>query len=277
MQTATLNQPPSKTVIKKLAAWDRFLLTAIFFAAYALVFTRFWWPINLPSKISWPGSVLLISATACTVAALARHLPLQNILFAAAVIIFGSGTVEWLNSEFGIPFGPVTFGNAGPKLQLLPWALPMIWVVAIFNSRGIARLILRPWRKTKTYGFRLIGLTVALTALFDFAFEPYATHFKHYWFWQQTKFPAAWQGAPLINFFSWAVVTLLILAFITPMLINKHHTHRRPPDFHPLMMWLAAVLLFGAGSAAGGMWSAAVADAAIGVVAAVFAVRGARW
>src|SRR6185312_15321639 len=126
-------------IIGKLADWDRLLLTAIFFAAYTLAMTRLWWPMPLPGKINWPGAVLLLSSLACTIAALARHLPLQNILFAVALIIFGSGAAEWLNVVTGIPFGPITFGAVGPKFHSLPWALPIVWTVAIINSRGVAR------------------------------------------------------------------------------------------------------------------------------------------
>ena len=91
-----------------------------------------------------------------------------------------------------------------------------------FNSRGVARLILRPWRKIRSYGFWLIGLTAALAVLFDLALDPFASRVKHYWLWQPTKFPVTWQGAPLVNFLGWAAVSLLILAFITPALINKN-------------------------------------------------------
>ena len=73
---------------------------------------------------------------------------------------------------------------------------------------------------------------------------------KHYWLWEPTKFPLTWQGAPLMNFLAGLVVTLLILAFVTPMLINKQSGNGAPPDFHPLGVWLGAILLFGAASAA---------------------------
>ena len=127
------------------------------------------------------------------------------------------------------------------------------------------------------YGFWLIGVTAVLTVLFDFAFEPFASRVKHYWFWEPTKFPLSWQGAPLVNFLGWLVVTLLILAFVTPMLINKQPHKKRPPDFHPLAVWLGGILLFGAAAALNRLWPAAAADAAIGIVTALFAIRGARW
>jgi uncharacterized membrane protein len=223
--------------------------------------------------------VLLVLAAVGAVAALARHLPLQNVLFAAFAIALAGGAVTWLNLKTGIPFGQVILGdNVGPKLlQTLPWAMPVIWVVAILNSRGVARLILRPRRKSRAYGFWLAGLTAELTMLFDLAFDPFASRVKHYWFWEPTKFPLSWHGAPLVSFLGWAVVTLLILAFVTPMLINKHPVHQRPPDFHPLGVWLGGILLFGAGSATLGLWSAVALDGIIGVGVAVMAVRGARW
>jgi uncharacterized membrane protein len=155
--------------------------------------------------------------------------------------------------------------------------MPVIWIVAILNSRGVARLILQPWRKLHAYGFWIIGITTVLTVLFDLAFDPFASQVNHYWYWEPTKFPLSWQGAPLVNFFGWLVVTLLILSFVTPMLINKHPLHRRPPDFHPLGVWLGAVLLFGIGSATLGLWPAVLLDGIIGVVVTVFAIRGARW
>jgi uncharacterized membrane protein len=265
--------------INKMAVWERHLFTALLLAAYALVLVRLWWPMNLPGKPGWPDAVLLLLAVVSTIAALARHLPLQNVLFVALVIAFASGAVTWLDLKTGIPFGQFTLGdNVGPKLhKTLPLAMPVIWVVAILNSRGVARLILRPWRKTRAYGFWFIGFTAGLTMLFDLAFDPFASRVKHFWFWEPTKFPLTWQGAPLVNFPGWLAVTLLILAFVTPMLINKHPTQRRPPDFHPLGVWLGAILLFGLGAASQGLWLAAAVDGIFGVAVAVFAVRGARW
>jgi len=167
---------------------------------------------------------------------------------------------------------------AGEKIfGTIPWTVPLLWVVALFNGRGVARLILRPWRKIHSYGYWLIGLAAGLTAIFDLTLDPFASRVKYYWIWGPTKFPLSWHGAPLVNFFGWAVVSLLVLAFVTPLLINKQPHKRLPPDFHPLIVWLGAVLLFGAGAASVGLWSAAVLDGIIGIVVATFAIRGARW
>ena len=72
-------------------------------------------------------------------------------------------------------------------------------------------------------------------------------------------------------------MTLLILAFVTPAMINKQLSKRSAPDFHPLAVWLGAVLLFATGAAVHGLWLAVATDAIIAAGVAVFAIRGARW
>jgi uncharacterized membrane protein len=259
-------------------AWIHWLLAALLTANFALVLAANGMTLNLPGKPGWPEALLILLAATGTITALARQLPLQNVLLAAFVIALAGGAVHTLGVTMEIPFGPFQFGpDAGPQLfKTLPWAMPLIWVVAVLNSRGVVRLILRPWRKIRSYGFWLIGLTAALTMLFDLAFDPFASRVKHYWLWEPTKFPVAWQGAPLMNFLSWAAVTLLMLALVTPALINKNPA-RRVPDFHPLAVWLGAILLFGIASAMHGLWLSVALDGAMAILAATFAIRGGRW
>jgi uncharacterized membrane protein len=265
--------------ISSLAVVLRWLLVFLLSGVFIFVLARVWWTMNQAGNHGWPEAVLLILAVAGTVASLSQHLPMQNVFASAVIIALVGGGATWLDLKTGIPFGQfLPADDIGPVLlHKLPWMSPLIWVVAILNARGTGRLILRPWRKTSTYGFWLIGLTAMLATAFDFALEPFATRAKGYWIWEPTKFPVTWQGAPLVNFFGWLVVSLLILAFITPLLINKHPTHRHPPDFHPLGVWLCALLLFGAGAASHGLWLAAAANGILGVVVAVFAIRGSRW
>ncbi len=273
-----LETRPEAVPTEKKKAWIHWLFVALLAVAYALVLATNGLSLNLPGKTGWPEALLILLATVSSITALARQLALQNVLLAAVVIALMGGAVHALGVTTGIPFGPFLFGaEAGPQIfKTLPWAMPLIWVIAVLNSRGVARLILRPWRKLHSYGFWLIGLTALLTMLFDLAFDPFASRVKHYWLWMPTKFPLTWQGAPLVNFLSWAVVTLLMLAFVTPAFINKN-PHRRMADFHPLVMWLGAIFLFGLASALRGMWVAVALDAIIAVVAATFAIRGGRW
>ncbi len=270
--------PPAAARDEKAKLWLHRLVTVLLAAAWTLVLATDGLTLNLPGEPGWPEALLLLLATAGTLIALSRQLPLQNVLLAAVVIALLGGAAQTLGVTTGIPFGPFLFGgDAGPQLfKTLPWSLPLIWVVVILNSRGVARLMLRPWRKTRSYGFWLIGVTAMLSAGFAFALDPFATRVKHCWLWLPTKFPANWQGAPLVNFVSWAAVSLLILAFVTPALINKNPV-RRPSDFHPLAVWLGAVAWFGIACAGRGIWPAVVLDGIMALLVASFAIRGGRW
>jgi uncharacterized membrane protein len=276
MQTPVM---PEKTTAPagrgKLPALAHGLSTFLLGGGFLLVFATLF----IAPEANWPEAVLLILATISTFTALVRQLPGQNVLTAAIVIaLIGSGASA-LGVRTAIPFGPFVYGPAtGPQLfKTLPWAIPLLWIVVVLNSRGVARLILRPWRKTRTYGFWLMGLTAVLVVAFELAFDPFAAHLKHYWIWTPTKFPLTWQDAPLTNFLGCGIVVLLMLAFATPALINKQLSKRSTPDYHPLGVWLGAVLFCGVVSAMHGLWLMVAVDAAVAISAAVFAVRGAKW
>lgn len=259
----------------KIPALAHGLSTFLLGVAFLLAFTALF----IAPDANWPVALLLILAASSTLTGLVRQLPGQNVLTAAIVIaLLGSGASA-LGVRTAIPFGPFVFGPAtGPQLfKTLPWAIPLLWLVIVLNSRGVARLILRPWRKTRTYGLWLIGLTAALVVAFELAFDPYAAHLKHYWLWEQTKFPLTWQGAPLTNFLGGGIVVLLMLAFATPALINKQLSKRSTPDYHPLGLWLGAILFCGVAAAMHGLWLVVAVDATVAVSATVFAVRGGKW
>jgi uncharacterized membrane protein len=255
------------------------VLFGLFLLQFALVWSRLWMPRPFLGDARWPEGVLLLLAVATLLASLARQLPGQNVMAVAGIIALIAGAVESLGALTAIPFGPHVYtANIGQKLfHPLPWAVPLVWIAVILSSRGVGRLMLRPWRKSRTYGFRLMGLTTLLVVLFDVGLEPYATRVEHYWFWNPTKLRLDWYTTPWINFFGWAVTTLLILAFVTPFLINKKPMAPPPPDYSPLVVWLLPMLLFATGAAIQQLWPALGVIALISIIVAVFAIRGARW
>ncbi|MSU59765.1 MAG: carotenoid biosynthesis protein [Pedosphaera sp.] len=256
------------------------IFTAVALAAYALVMAGIFSDLHLPGKPGWPEAMLLLVTTVATIAALSRHLPAQNVLLGTAIIAFIGGLAHGVGAATAIPFGPINFTeNIGPRiLDLLGWPMPLLWIVIVLNSRGVARLILRPWRKLRTYGFWLIGITTLLTVLFDAALEPFAAVVKHYWLWQHTRLPFTWGGAPVTNFLGWLLTAGLILAFATPALIDKRiRPMQRPPDYHPLLVWLLGVGLCAAGAASHGLWFATGFGIGLMIVTSVFAWRGAKW
>jgi len=248
-------------------------------ASYLLVSWTVLARIQLLGKPGWPEAVLVITATLATLVPLARQLPGQNVLLAGAIIGIIGGALHGVGAATAIPFGPFSYtDNAGPRVLGLAWPVPALWIIAILNSRGVARLILRPWRKLRNYGFWLIGFTAVLTVLFDLALEPYATRVRHFWIWQPTKFPVTWHGTPLVNFLGWLLTALLILAFATPALISKQPRPKKsPPDYYPLGVWLLALVLFMVGATAHQLWLAAFFSILTSFAVIIFAIRGARW
>lgn len=205
----------------------------------------------------------------------------QNVWLAAAVIALLSGGVLGLDAAVGIPFGRMQYmDSAGPRIVgLVPWTMPLLSVVVVLNARGVARLIMRPWRKARNYGFWVMGIAACLAALFDLGLEPFASRINRFWVWQTRPNLPTWYGAPLVSLFGWAMTTLLVLGFATPVLINKragvspHHG----PVYAPLIIWIVVNGLFGLAACAHGLWLAAAVIAAGNLVVMVLAVRGATW
>lgn len=242
----------------------------------------FLWELLMPEAPTPVCQWLITLAAVASIAALHKQLPLQNVLLAAVVTALIGGIAHGLSASFGlsIPFGPIVFNAAtsGEKVfNTVPWTIPLLWIAIVFSARGVARLILRPWRKTRSYGWWLMGLTATLMPAFDVALEPFATQTKHFWHWRPTKIELNWQGASPMDFLAWFFVTLLILLFITPSLIKKQPGSTSTPDYHPLIVWVGALLLFAIGSARNGIWLPVGIDACIAAITLILAVRGGRW
>jgi len=269
-QPGSVQKPSKGSAAKK--SWPHYLIvTLTLVMAAATLF-------NPAGAITNLDALLLFLATAGSISALARQLPLQSVLFAAFITGFIGIAAHGLSARTGLPFGPLSFGESvGPQLfNTVPWTVGLIWIIAIFNSRGTARVILRPWRKVKNYGFILIGLTALLSLAFDLALEPFA-HTKHFWFWHPTKIHFTWHGASPLSFCGWAFVSLIILAVIMPYLIRKQPGNPSAADLSPVALWLGAIILFAVNSAGAGEWAAVILDIIVGGLAALFAWRGLKW
>ena len=229
------------------------------------------------SPLLYPTLVSL--AALSSMAAWTRQLPVQSVVTVAVITALIGGLAHYLSGKFSLPFGPILFkpSMSLAALGFMPLTMPLLWIVIVFNARGTMRLALRPWRKTKKYGWWLLGLTSFVAVLFDFALEPFATRVKHLWSWEPTKIPLNWQGASPLNFLGWFFVTLFILAFITPWLVKKTPDRAKGPDYHPLAILLGSLLLFAVGCARAGLWLPVGVDAAIAAVILISAVRGATW
>jgi len=244
-----------------------------------LVCARLCWPGWLFHDARWPDGLLVILAVATTIASLSRQVPAQNAVLASILIGFLGAIIQLVGAIAAVPFGPFVYNKesiGSLLLDPLPWPIPLFWVVALLNARGVARLILRKFRYRRNYGFAVMGLTVVLIVLLELNFEPYAVQVKDYWSWKPTKLALTWYSAPLTNFIGWAVSSLLILLFVTPALINKSPV-KRPPAFQPLVVWTLLNLLFVVGAALHGLRTASAVTIASLIVVVALALVGSRF
>ena len=252
-----------------------------FFIAFLAGFTVAWVGLLLgleaPAEWRWLEAALWPLAAATSIVGLARRLPEQSVFVAMTLIMAITLAILSVSEWTGVPFGPRAYTDAlGPRLFGAPWAIPFLWLAIVVSSRGVARLIMRPWRKTTYYGFWVIGLACLLIVLFDAGLEPFATRVKHYWFWEVPPEVPGWYSAPWVNFLGWFATALGILAFTTPWLINKQPV-KQPTDYHPLVLWLLLDFYFMTGCALRQMWPAVGFSLAADTIVTVYAVRGARW
>lgn len=227
-EPANCDLPPLRPATGRWEKLHRFAF-ALFLLQWAFTGARSWLAPSGLAQASWPDVLLLGLAAATTLIALARHLPGQNVLLAMVLIAALSGGAELLGWVLSSSFTPAARSTSvdGLRLAVRCWSAPLFWIVAILNSRGVARLVLRSWRQRPNYGIWLLGLTAALAMLMSFAFE----------FYDAGARPYKW-GA-LARVFG----IVLLLGLVTPTLINK----RPVPEilaFHPLCLWLLLNSLF---------------------------------
>jgi uncharacterized membrane protein len=251
------------------------------FIAFLVCLAVFWVLLaigaELPKPWQWTEGLLYVAAAATTLISLARRLPVQNVASSGMIIACVSAVVVAFAAKTRVPFGHFEFKEGwGPKvLDYLAWPVPFLWITLILNSRGTARLILRPLRRDRHYGRWLMGSSVLLTLALVLLLEPFGVKVKSYWEWKvQTTF-WDWYGAPWSNFVAWAAVTLLIVAFSTPWMIHKR-SYPQHAEFHPVVMWISLALYFATGCAVKAIWAPVLFGVAASALVALLAWRNGR-
>ncbi len=214
---------------------------------------------------------------------MARRLPMQNVV-AAGLIIMGLsalavatfayyGTSKETGVGFHDSFGPSLL-NSNNK-RLLPWLVPFLVLALCINSRETTRMLLRPWRREKNYGWWLLSVSAVLVVLASLTVEPFAMHVAKWWRWSGEISPSSWEGIPWTALIVWYVLALAVLWFAGPWFVVK-----RPlpviPDLSPVCVWLLLLLYFTIGNALHSLWLAVGAGVVVSAVVGLLAFRGWR-
>lgn len=233
-------------------------------------------------RLAWPAAWTWVSVAPWALAAmtlsigLARRLPVQNVVAVAALAGVLGFALEALNAATNIPFGHRQMADlAGPGVLGVAWFQPFLWISLAMAGRGVARLILRPWRKLAYYGFWVMGAAILFTLAMALAYE--AAGAAGGWWWRENR-PGvwAWYGAPVASVLGWLMTTLLIYGFTTPWFLNKQPV-KQPTDWHPLVVWEVLLVWLTLGNALHGQWLAVGVGVVTGAMAAVLAIRGGTW
>lgn len=126
-----------------------------------------------------------------------------------AALLFSGAALAWLGAGTGFPFGALAFtDNLGARIgHVLPWGVPLLWMVIVLNSRYVAELI-RP----RAGHWALAFLTAAVAALIAAVFEALAARVRFYWLWDPLRFdPNA--GAPARSYLTWFAASCIFAAF----------------------------------------------------------------
>ncbi|HYV29184.1 MAG TPA: carotenoid biosynthesis protein [Candidatus Eisenbacteria bacterium] len=243
----------------------------IFFAATTILACASFWLLPEHSPIGPVLDVLvLMSAISLTVFTLKQRLPTQNIFAAAALIAVIAGVAASVSPASGVPFGKVEYAARLKLFAVLPWPVPLLWVMVILNAREVARLCLQPQRRSRSYGFWLAGLAASLAVLFDLGLEPFAVKVRSYWQWP--KIISATNTLPWINFLGWLVLAFGILLCLAPWFIRKRPLPE-PKNFVPLWVWLSINLYLAAGNSKHHLWITVLVSLLLNPAIAILATR----
>jgi uncharacterized membrane protein len=202
---------------------------------------------------------VLLLAFVGTLIIQARKLPVQNVVSIVALMMVISVVIEVLNIKISAPFGPRIFTDrlGWVLFRLVPWQMPLLWVVIVLNSRVAAQFSLRPWRQKANYGWWMLGVTCAAATLLDAVLDPFASRVEHFWVWTTIGHIPGWYGAPWIHFIGWGATCLLMLGLTLPWLIDKKPGGSSPRGCRTPILYLTLTLLLALANASAQLWATA--------------------
>jgi hypothetical protein len=160
----------------------------------------------LPLESTWTVAVATGAIALIMLLQLARSLPGQNVVMIAASLLAGEGALELLMIQInGMKVtGPMWCFMAGAAL---------LWLAVVLSARRLSKLILRPWRAGRFYGYWLIGMSALGTALVQFGWPALSV--------EAVDAKPIGAGVALGMAGIRGVATIILLICLTPWLIRK--------------------------------------------------------
>lgn len=252
--------------VAHLVVWRVFLATTVLASGFALVGVR------PPSVWSWLYAAHIVVAVLTTLAALARRLPLQNVVacglalsltMGMALAMVGSSQHGQVELVPGASSATKTSSIQGLGWQA--WPAPLLWTAVLLASRQTAKVLLQPWRRQRQYGWWLLGAATGLAWVAVVAASPLVDRMLGWWSWPKEGW--SWYGVPPV----WLVLVpapICILLVLGGVWLIAKRPSGRPADFEPVWVWSGLMVWFTLGNLGAGHWVAA----GVSIVAAAFVV-----
>lgn len=226
-----------------------------------------------PSRWGWLEGVPAVLAAGTMVLLLVRRLPVQNGVACGLVLLLTSGMALAVAAHTHVPLGHFEFTEVlGWRfLGLVSWPVGFLWVAALLSSRQSAKVMLRPWRRRRHYGWLLLAVSMVLTLWLTAVVDPFGHGVKGWWVWRTRGEGLTWFGAPLALLPTAAVFGGGLLLCATPWLIPKRATGL-PPELEPVAVWLVLM----AWPALGCLLAGRIGPAVLGL-GGILLVSGLAW
>lgn len=151
----------------------------------------------------WGDCVFLVLVALLTWMNARRDAGARRVALSMLGILLISGSIEMFGVRSGFPFGRYAYTDLmGGKIGgILPWVIPVCWLILVFNAYVIISII---FSGQKRRGIISILLTATVVTLVDLNLEPFAVHTMQYWIWEMKD--SAYYGVPWTNFLGWFMI-----------------------------------------------------------------------
>lgn len=140
-----------------------------------------------------------------------------------ALVVLGAATAELIGARTGFPFGPYAYttDRFGWRIGgMLPFTIPLAWLVIVLGSRALVSAVAAGWRSAVAavrLGRTGLALGTAIAGvLTDVNLEFIAWRERGYWTWYPGQPEPLPSWPPWQNFAAWFALTFLFTFALPP-------------------------------------------------------------